>query len=67
MNPFSGSLCIQCEHVRRTENKRGSVFLMCGKSKEDERFAKYPPQPVERCLGFLQAADSDAASSEKVD
>ncbi len=52
MDLYARSLCVRCQHVRRTENKRGSVFFMCGKSKEDERFAKYPPQPVGMCDGF---------------
>ena len=25
---------------------------MCGRAKEDERFAKYPRLPVERCPGY---------------
>lgn len=54
MDLYARSLCLKCQHVRRIENKRGSVFLMCGKSKEDERFAKYPPQPLGECVGFVE-------------
>ncbi len=25
---------------------------MCGRAKDDERFAKYPRLPVERCVGW---------------
>jgi hypothetical protein len=33
-------------------NRRGSVFSLCERSKFDERFAKYPRVPVERCPGY---------------
>ncbi|MEM6263453.1 MAG: hypothetical protein AAGI38_13150 [Bacteroidota bacterium] len=46
------SLCNTCIHKRDIHTKRGSTFWMCGKSKEDDRFAKYPPQPVEKCPGY---------------
>jgi hypothetical protein len=50
--PFPSSLCHRCTHLRTTANARGSVFMMCEKAKVDERFTKYPPQPVGRCGGF---------------
>lgn len=46
------SLCETCRHVREITSARGSRFLLCQKSLKDERFAKYPPQPVIRCAGF---------------
>jgi len=33
-------------------NTRGSSFSMCERSKVDERYAKYPRIPVERCPGY---------------
>lgn len=51
------SLCATCAHVRRIENDRGSVFLLCERARTDPRFPKYPPQPVIACIGFERAAD----------
>lgn len=47
-------LCPGCAHVRVVESSTGSRFLMCGLAKEDERFPKYPPQPVVSCPGHEQ-------------
>ena len=54
------SLCETCQHQRRIENRRGSVFWMCRLSATDARFPKYPPQPVLRCSGYVPADDGDA-------
>jgi hypothetical protein len=40
--------------MREIVSARGSRFLLCQKSQEDERFAKYPPQPVVQCAGYEQ-------------
>ena len=48
-------LCPTCVHVRVVEGANGSRFLMCKLAKEDDRFAKYPPQPVVRCAGHERA------------
>jgi hypothetical protein len=45
-------LCAVCVHARRIESRRGSVFLMCERSRTDARFPKYPRLPVLRCDGF---------------
>ena len=50
------SLCARCQHVRVIVSGKGSRFLLCQKSQHDERYAKYPPQPVVRCAGY-QAAE----------
>ncbi len=49
--PLPG-LCATCLHVRRVENRRGSVFLLCGRAATDTRFRKYPPLPVLACAGY---------------
>ena len=49
------NLCESCSHVRRIESGKGSIFLRCGLSDEDERFPRYPPLPVKRCAGFDRA------------
>lgn len=50
--PWPG-LCASCAHHRVIENRRGSRFHLCEKSKKDPRFPKYPPIPVLRCAGYL--------------
>jgi hypothetical protein len=53
--PFPHSRCARCQHLRTTENKRGSVFMLCDRNRLDEAFPKYPPQPVSLCAGFEAA------------
>jgi len=45
-------LCADCEHARRIESDRGTVFYLCELSATDARFPKYPPLPVIRCAGY---------------
>jgi len=47
-----GNLCEVCRHVRRIQNAKGSVFLLCRRSESQPEFPKYPPQPVVECRGF---------------
>lgn len=49
------SLCKTCVHKRDVVSGKGSRFLLCQLSQTDERFAKYPPQPVVRCGGYVRA------------
>jgi len=55
--PPSGSgpdpgLCGSCRHARVVENRRGSRFYMCLRSKTDPNFPRYPPLPVLACPGY---------------
>jgi len=53
-------LCGTCEHVKRTETKRGSVFYMCVLASTDAALRKNPPLPVRQCHGYQPArADQD--------
>lgn len=45
-------LCLRCRWGRRVESKRGSLFMLCGRAAEDERFPKYPKLPVTYCVGY---------------
>ena len=45
-------LCLTCQHVKRTETKRGSVFFLCLLAQLDTRLRKYPSLPVRRCHGY---------------
>jgi hypothetical protein len=46
------SLCQFCVHQREIVTGKGSRFILCRKSATDDRFPKYPPQPVLGCSGF---------------
>jgi len=48
----AAGLCGQCRHARTITNRRGSTFLLCELSMEDDRFPRYPPLPVLRCIGY---------------
>lgn len=45
-------LCAACAHARLVTSARGASFVLCGLSRTDERFAKYPRLPVLACVGF---------------
>jgi|LakMenEpi03Aug12_release.lakeMendotaPanAssembly.Ray.scaffolds.fasta_scaffold05524_3 hypothetical protein len=47
-----GGLCPQCTHARGIESAKGSLFLLCGRAKDDPRYPRYPGQPVVACRGF---------------
>jgi hypothetical protein len=44
-------LCATCAHARRVTSARGSVFVLCERSRSDPRYPKYPLLPVLRCHG----------------
>jgi len=53
---FAGTtLCDTCAHNREVVSATGSRYLMCGLSRTDGRFAKYPQQPVWSCEGHRPA------------
>ena len=58
------SLCESCRFVRLIVSARHSRFFLCQKSHEDERYAKYPPQPVVRCAGFAKAEQQENEGQE---
>jgi hypothetical protein len=45
-------LCDSCRHQKLIRTGRGSEFSMCLRSKDDERYPKYPPVPVGSCPGY---------------
>jgi hypothetical protein len=53
------SLCEYCRHMKEVVSGKGSRFLLCQKSVADNRFRKYPPQPVVKCVGFENKKESD--------
>ena len=48
------SLCERCDHLRVVISGKGSRFLYCKHSQEDDRYPKYPPQPVRDCLAYRE-------------
>ncbi|HIA73718.1 MAG TPA: hypothetical protein EYO20_04680 [Gemmatimonadetes bacterium] len=49
----SVGLCGLCANHRLTRNRVGSRFYLCGLSKEDPRYPKYPVLPVVSCEGYV--------------
>jgi hypothetical protein len=44
--------------MREITSGKGSRFILCRKAQEDDRFPKYPPQPIASCSGYSeQTAD----------
>jgi hypothetical protein len=56
----AAGLCANCQHARRIESARGSVFVLCQLSATDQRFPKYPRLPVLTCQGYLAADPSSS-------
>ncbi len=44
-------LCDSCRHQRVVRNTRGGSFSLCERSREDERYPRYPRLPVVHCQG----------------
>lgn len=53
----AAGLCGTCMHARTVRTKRGSVFILCQRSKLDPAFPRYPRLPVQRCHGHEREAD----------
>lgn len=64
---IAAGLCGLCAHQRIVRSRRGSSFLLCGLSRTDPRFPRYPRLPVLACDGFRPAADEpiDADQSKE--
>ena len=54
MNTPDPGLCNTCEHSKRVDSARGSVFRLCLLHDRDARFAKYPRLPVVQCSGYVR-------------
>lgn len=51
-------LCDSCRHQQVVRTTRGSVFSLCGRSKQEpERFVRYPRLPVTACEGYEPVDD----------
>ena len=52
-------LCPGCANVQVITSARGSTFYLCRLSATDERFPRYPMQPVAACAGYVPAAAAE--------
>lgn len=50
-SPRGAGLCDTCEHQQVVRNTRGSSFSLCGLSREDPGYPRYPRLPVLACPG----------------
>jgi len=50
-------LCGTCLHARRVGNRSGSLFFLCGRSRAEPRFPRYPALPVLECEGYERGPD----------
>jgi GNAT superfamily N-acetyltransferase len=59
-------LCGACRHAREIVSGRGSRFVLCGRSRTDASYPRYPILPRLTCDGFdpLIAAPSDPMTPE---
>lgn len=55
-------LCSTCRHARVVESDRGSTFLLCRRSRTDDRYPRYPRLPVRACAGH-EEPDPDTDGS----
>src|SRR5262245_61744747 len=58
-------LCGSCRYAREVTSGRGSVFVLCERSRDDASFPRYPRLPVLECRGYepVEAGGSSAHSS----
>lgn len=61
--PPNAGLCATCRHRRLVESARGSVFVLCERSRTDPRFPRYPRLPVVACAGYDPPADVSGSST----
>ncbi len=52
-------LCGTCRWARSATNRRGSVFFRCLRAETDPRFVRYPPLPVQSCMGYEPTTAKD--------
>lgn len=56
--PPRAGLCEHCAHARSVRTPR-SAFWLCGRSRDDARFERYPRIPVLACPGFEVLVDGE--------
>jgi hypothetical protein len=56
-SPAPIGLCANCQHSRKIQSDRGSLFFLCNLSATDPAFPKYPRIPVVSCPGYRPISD----------
>ncbi|MBX6342735.1 MAG: hypothetical protein IRY97_09780 [Thermomicrobiaceae bacterium] len=57
--PVDPGLCATCRHAERVRGAR-STFWLCGRSRVDPAFPRYPRLPVRACRGYEHAGTPGA-------
>ncbi|MEX2245544.1 MAG: hypothetical protein WEC75_02565 [Dehalococcoidia bacterium] len=57
--PAAAGLCASCCWAEAVRSGRGSTFVLCGRFRDDPRFAKYPRLPIVACVGYDPGPPSD--------
>lgn len=52
MNAVTQGLCAACRHRREIRSDRGSLFVLCLRSRTEPFYERYPRLPVWSCPGF---------------
>ncbi len=60
--PAAG-LCATCCHCQHVPNTRGSVFLLCTRSRSDPAYPRYPRLPVLSCPGYQVGGESSSTDA----
>ncbi|HEX3744224.1 MAG TPA: hypothetical protein VHW09_09850 [Bryobacteraceae bacterium] len=61
--PAAAGLCATCTHARTVTSDRGAIFTLCGLSKTDPHFPKYPRLPVLACTGWTPEGTPPTANA----
>ena len=61
LDPSAAGLCASCRQQQVVPTTRGSSFSLCRRSREDERYPRYPRLPVVRCPGYERRGEEDVA------
>jgi hypothetical protein len=48
-------LCTSCRHAAVVPSDRHAEYLLCERSKTDDRFPRYPRLPVRVCDGYRES------------
>lgn len=48
----SPGLCLNCQHAKVSQTRRGTAYLRCTRAEWDDRLVRYPRLPVLDCAGF---------------
>jgi hypothetical protein len=57
-DPSGVGLCATCRYAATQKSSRGSLFWRCLRADEDPAYRRYPPIPVQVCLGH-EAGDGE--------